>query len=226
MTEPLSPRHTGIFKQTSHARRWRLAPPLLFFTLICFLATVPSIAQANALQPAAVSAALQTNFGAAVEASTAFEPFCEIGDFNGDGAQDIAVVVRIKERRSALPKDVRILNPFQFERTIIFPANPATENKLALVIIHGWKSPKPSGKFLLIGDSPVLILSYDRAISDQPADRQDLMGLMRKRGKRPKGAPFPRAARGDVILLGNQVGDNSPLYWNGRTYVWEDSAED
>jgi hypothetical protein len=49
---------------------------------------------------------------------------------------------------------------------------------------------------------------------------------MRKRGKRPKGAPFPRAARGDVILLGNQVGDNSPLYWNGRTYVWEDSAED
>jgi hypothetical protein len=226
MTEPFSPRHTGIFKQSSHARGWRLAPPLLLFTLLCFVATVPSIAQANALQPAAVAAALQANFGAAVEASTAFKPFYVTGDFNGDGAQDIVIVVLIKASRSALPKDVRILNPFEFERTIRFPANPATENKLALVIIHGWKNPKPSGKYLLIGDSPILILDYQRVTSDQPADRQDLIGLMNKRGRRPKGSTFPRGAKGDVILLGNQVGDNSPLYWNGRTYVWEDSAED
>jgi hypothetical protein len=174
----------------------------------------------------AVTASLQNNFGATVEAATSFRPFYVTGDFNGDGAQDVAVVVLIKERRSALPKDVRILNPFQFERRVVFPANPAAENKLALVIIHGWQNPKPSAKFLLIGDSPILILDYQRVNSDQPADRQDLVGLMRKRGKRPKGVAFPRGAKGDVILLGNQVGDNTPLYWNGRTYVWEDSAED
>jgi hypothetical protein len=185
-----------------------------------------TVAQLSQTQPAAVTASLQNNFGAAVEAATSFRPFYVTGDFNGDGAQDVAVVVLIKERRSALPKDVRILNPFQFERRVIFPANPTAENKLALVIIHGWQSPKPSAKFLLIGDSPILILDYQRVISDRPADRQDLVGLMRKRGKHPKGVAFPRGAKGDVILLGNQVGDNTPLYWNGRTYIWEDSAED
>jgi hypothetical protein len=203
------------------------------FVICCIIAnrgdakaqTAATGAQSNTIQSTVV-ASLRSNFGAVVEASISFRPFYVTGDFNGDGAQDVAVVVLIKERRSALPKDVRILNPFQFERRVVFPANPATENKLALVIIHGWQSPKPSAKFLLIGDSPILILDYQRVTSDQPADRQDLIGLMRKRGKRPKGAAFPRGAKGDVILLGNQVGDNTPLYWNGRTYVWEDSAED
>lgn len=226
MTEPLSPTDAGIFKPTTNARLWRLARPLLFFALLCFLATVSSTAQAKALQPAAVSTALQTNFGTAIEASSAFKPFYVTGDFNGDGLQDIVIVVLIKAGRSSLPKDARILNPFEFERRIKFPANPATENKLALVIIHGWKNPKPSAKYLLIGDSPILVLDYQRVTSAQAADRQNLIGLMNKRGRRPKGSTYPRAAKGDVILLGNQVGDNSPLYWNGRTYVWEDSAED
>ena len=225
MTEALSLNRTRISRQTDHARRWRLLH-YLFLAVICFLATVPSSAQANEPQPDAVSATLQTNFGAAVEASSAFKPFFVTGDFNGDGAQDIAIVVLIKTGRSALPKDVHLLNPFEFERKIKFPANPATENKLALVIIHGWKNPKPSAKYLLLGDSPILILDYQRVTSDQPADRQDLIALLSRRGRRPKGSTLPRGAKGDVILLGNQVGDNSPLYWNGRTYVWEDSAED
>jgi hypothetical protein len=207
---------------------------LIILGIYCVITTIVSangettrkVTQSNSSQAIAVTGAMQSNFGSAVEASTAFQPFYVTGDFNGDGAQDIAVVVRIKERRSALPKDVRLLNPYQLEKTIEFPANPATENKLALVIIHGWKNPKPSGKFLLIGDSPILILDYQRVISDQPADRRNLIALMSKRGKRRKGETFPRGAKGDVILLGNQVGDNSPLYWNGRTYVWEDSAED
>jgi hypothetical protein len=223
--------------RTSHvsANRWRLSGGLLLFALVCFFITATGNARGQAAQSAvtvnrsqstAIAAALQTNFASVVEASTAFQPFYVTGDFNGDLTQDIAVVVRIKERRNALPKGVRILNPFQFEKTIVFPANPATENKLALAIIHSWKTPQPLGKFLLIGDSPILILDYDRAISNQSADRQDLIAVMSRRGKRPKGATFPRAAKGDVILLGNQVGDNSPLYWNGRTYIWEDSAQD
>lgn len=204
---------------------------LLFFAAIyCIVAFMDHVhaqaSQSNSGQGTNIATAVQTNFGTAVEASTAFKPFYVNGDFNGDGAQDVALVVRIKERRSALPKDVRVLNPFEFERTIRFPTNPATETKLALVIIHGWKNPKPSGKYLLVGDSPILILDYQRVGSDQPADRQDLIGLMPRRGRRSKGSTYPRGAKGDVILLGNQVGDNSPLYWNGRTYVWEDSAED
>ena len=206
---------------------------LIVLGVCCIMATMGQASRqaaqtvhSNPSQGTAIAAALQTNFASVVEASTAFQPFYVTGDFNGDLTQDIAVVVRIKERRNALPKGVRILNPFQFEKAIVFPANPTTENKLALAIIHSWKTPQPLGKFLLIGDSPILILDYDRAISNQSADRQDLIAVMSRGGKRPKAATFPRAAKGDVILLGNQVGDNSPLYWNGRTYVWEDSAED
>jgi hypothetical protein len=203
-----------------------LAPLFLLFALLWFLATVPGSAKANALQPAAVAVALQKNFGPALEAVTAFTPFYLTGDFDGDGAQDIVIVALVKSGRSALPKDVRILNPFESERTIKFPSNPATEKKLVLAIIHGWQNPKPSGKYLLIGDSPILILDHERITSSQPADRQNLIELMTKRGRRPKNSTFPRSAKGDVILLGNQVGDNTPLYWNGRSYVWEDSAED
>jgi hypothetical protein len=215
----------GVFNQTT-ARSIRAALLLAFLAPFGVVATTPNKAQTSAPQPANVTTALQTNFGTAVEASTAFKPFYVTGDFNADGAQDIAVVVRIKEARSALPKDVRLLNPFEVGRSIKFPANPAAENTLALAIIHGWKNPKISAKYLLVGDSPILILDYQRVISDQPADRQDLIGLMPRRGRRPKGSTYPRGAKGDVILLGNQVGDNSPLYWNGRTYIWEDSAED
>jgi hypothetical protein len=231
MMESFSARPTEIISQSIRTPRRRLALSLPLFTLLCFIGSLPIVALpivalANALQPAAVAAALQTNFGSAVEASSAFKPFYVVGDFNGDGAQDIAAVVLIKAGRSALPKDVRLLNPFEFEQKIKYPAYPATANKLALAIIHGWRNPKPSGKYLLIGESPILILDHQRVTSAQPADRVNLIGLLNKVGRRPKGSTFPRGAKGDVILLGNQVGDNSPLYWNGRTYVWEDSAED
>jgi hypothetical protein len=217
--------YAGNSDQTA-PRLFTFASLLLCFTLSGFVATAPIYAQTTAPQPAAVSAALQNSFGAALEASSAFKPFYVVGDFNGDGAQDIAIVVRIKAGRSALPKDVRFLNPFESARTIKFPANPTTENKLALAIIHGWTNPTPAGKYLLIGESPILVLDYERVRSAQPQDRQDLISVMKRRGRRPKGVTFPRSAKGDVILLFNQVGDDSPLYWNGRTYVWEDSAED
>jgi hypothetical protein len=213
----------------------KLSAVLLVFGFCCVVAALgdassqaaaQSVATGNGSQWTVITAVLQTGFGSAVEASTAFQPCCVNGDFNGDGAEDMAIVVRIKDRRSAVPKDVRILNPFQLDKKIIFPANPATENKLALVIIHSWRAPQPAGKYLLIGESPILILEYHRAISNQSADRNELIGLMSRSGLRRKGETFPRRAKGDVITLPTEVGGDSLLYWNGRTYVWEDVAEE
>jgi hypothetical protein len=213
-----------------HSVRRRLAARLFLLAVICLITasgnahgqTARTAGQSNT----AVAEALQIGFGALVEAMTGFKPFYVMGDFNGDGGQDIVVVVRINGRRNNLPKDVRVLNPFEFRGAIKFPANPASENKLALAIIHGWKTPGPRRTFLLIGDSPILILEYARATSNQLDDRKGLIELMGKRDKRPKGETLPRGSRGDVIVLGTEVGGDSHLYWDGRTYRWQDSAED
>jgi hypothetical protein len=188
--------------------------------------TAPAKKQASANQSAAIAQVMQRDFGDAVEMVTAFQPCYVVGDFNGDGAEDAALVVRIMERRNALPQDAKLLNPFESRGAIKFPANPVVENKLALAIVHNWKAAQTTARFLLIGESPVLILQHARATSSERGDRQNLMGLMSKRRKRRPGETLPRGSKGDVILLATEVGGDSLLYWNGRTYLWEDSAED
>jgi len=176
-------------------------------------------------QSSAVTEALHTSYGSAVEAVTGFAPFYLTGDFNGDAMQDIAIVVRIKEPRTALPKDVRLVNPFWYGPKVTFPTDLTTEPKLAFAIIHGWKIPKSAKKFLLVGDAPLLIFDYGR--TSHPESAKGLMALMSRRGKRPRGVTFPRTAKGDVILLWTEVGDDdTPLYWNGRTYKWEEGSYD
>jgi hypothetical protein len=202
----------------------------ILFVLLCVSMAIEGTGQAKtrALQSTAgplpaLAETLRKNFGDKVEAVSVKKPFYVTGDFNGDGAQDLAVVVRIKGSRSDLPKDVRILNPFEPGGKIVFPTNPATEKKYALVIVHSWKAAQPAAKLLLIGESPILILENSRPVSGPESGSMELLS---KRGRRPKGQSFPPTAKGDVILMVTEVGGDSRLYWNGRTYRWEDSPED
>gem|GEM_PF-3212153 len=213
--------------KTSVQFRRRSVTGSIVLMLLCFL-FAPSTRgqtkpQSTSSQSSALPEALRNSFGAVVEAVALVKPFFMTGDFNGDGAQDIIVVVRVKGRRTALPKDVRLLNPFEPEGGIVFPADPAKANKFALAIIHSWKAPKPAAKFLLIGDSPILILENSRPTSGPEAGGMELMS---RRGKLRKGESFPRTSKGDVVLMVTEVGGDSRLYWNGRTYRWEDSPDD
>jgi hypothetical protein len=171
--------------------------------------------------------ALKTSFGSAVEAASAFKPFYLTGDFNGDGAADLLIVVRVKGPRSELESDVKLYNPFERPKAV-YPANPAANPTLALAIIHGsrpgWQTPPALEKFLLLGESPVLILNYGRVASTELQDKKDLMELLRKRSTkyRADGWP-PAAAKGDSIVLGTEATD-SILYWNGKNYRWEEAA--
>jgi hypothetical protein len=175
---------------------------------------------------AAVTEAFTTSFGSSLEAVTSFNPFYLTGDFNGDGAQDILIVVRLKGRRSELERDVKVLNPFYRTGEPTFPTDPAAKPTLALAIIHGtnagWKTPQPAAKFLLLGESPVLILENDRATSGHSEDAKNLMEILSKRGKRRAASRPPAAAKGDAILLGTEAAE-SILYWNGKTYRWAES---
>lgn len=180
-------------------------------------------------QSAVVTEALKASFGSSLEAVTAFQPFYLTGDFNGDGAQDVVIVVRLKGQRSELPTSVNVLNPFYRTTEPIFPADPVVKPTLAFAIIHGtragWKTPPPAAKFLLVGESPILILENDRATSGRVQDAKGLMEIMSKRGKR-RGASWPAAAaKGDLIVLGTEATE-SILYWNGRTYRWEEFSDE
>ena len=149
-----------------------------------FAQTKPLAKASQSTQSATVIEVLKTSFGPALEPATRFKPFYLTGDFNGDGAQDIAIVVRIKGQRRDLAPDVKILNPFDDGPRVTFPVDSATKPTLALAIIHGtatgWKTSQPAGKFLLLGESPVLILEYDRS-AGKPEDAKDLMEIMTKR---------------------------------------------
>lgn len=185
--------------------------------------------QTKAPQPsqASLREALQKSFGAAVEPVTAFKPFYLTGDFNGDGARDILIVVRIKGPRAELASDVTLYNPFERPKAV-FPANPSANPTLAFAITHGnkpgWQTPPALEKFLLLGQTPILILNYGRVTSAAPQDRNELMELLGKRSVkfRADGWP-PAAAKGDSIVLGTEATD-SILYWNGKNYRWEEAA--
>jgi len=162
-----------------------------------------------------------------VEAVTTLKPFYLTADFNGDGAQDVLIVVRLKDHRSELPKDVRLLNPFARDAKPTFPVDPNAKPTLALAIIHGgrggWQRSPAAGKFLLLGESPIAILENDRATSGYRDSLTNLMTIITRRGLRRRGARFPPAARFDSINLLTEAAE-SILYWNGKTYRWEELA--
>lgn len=186
------------------------------------------IQQTKPVQPTAesVRAAVEEFFEATAEPVAGFNPYFVRGDFNGDGAGDVLIVVRLKRGRGALPKDVKTTNPFGYgpkPEPLPVAANAPT---LALAVIHGnkagWQTSPAVGKFILLGDSPVLILQEDR-LSDPGAEKH-LMSLQKKRGRRARADDWPpAAARGDGIVVETEATE-SILYWDGRTYRWKEAA--
>ena len=196
---------------------------LLAASLLTVVASALAVAQSRPGRSEATEA-LQTSFGSAAEAVTTFDPYYLKGDFNGDGVADLLIVIRITGQNVLAGDGVRLLNPFSTSYKTA--PTPMDQQPLSLAIIHGARSGKtarPAEMFLLSGESPILILENDRARSGEPGDRKNLMQIIRKRGRRTRGASrVPAAARGDAILLGTEAAEGI-LYWNGKTYRWQKS---
>jgi hypothetical protein len=112
--------------------------------------------QAKPSQPAQSAAAIEAikaSFGSSLEPVKGFSPYYLTGDFNGDGAQDLVMVVRIKGRSTDLPSDVKVYNPFERPKAV-FPDDPAATPTLAFAVIHGartgWQTSPAAEKFLCL----------------------------------------------------------------------------
>ncbi|HEX8491557.1 MAG TPA: hypothetical protein VF658_01835 [Pyrinomonadaceae bacterium] len=178
------------------------------------------------------TAAINSHYNSTVEAVTEFKPFYLTGDFNADGAQDLLSVVKLKVAQGQLPKDVRIVKPFGFEGTES-PNQSASAGgetiALGLAILHGgkggWRVGKLAAKYLLLGGSPLQILTNDNISANQVKDLMTLVPASRTRRRKYGEFRVPRTARGAWILVGTQVGEGL-VYWDGKTYRFQDSPDD
>jgi len=169
---------------------------------------------------AAVVSAVRASFGPGVEVVTSLEPFYLDGDFNGDGFADLFVVVRLA-KGVEIPNGVVRANPYGY-------GDSASAPSVGFAVIHGtrngWGVEPSKGRYLLLGESPILALQPERWGT---SDSKDLMTLLKKGVRRPAGdlpAP-PRQAKGASVYLPTEAAWGI-LYWNARAYAWLESPED
>src|ERR1700730_11442912 len=106
-----------------------------------------------------IQAAIRNGFGPRVkiESDLGNGPFYLLGDFNGDGFSDIAVIVNVEEAKGELKnhavKYVDIDPWSGGNGAQIDPLTDDRKNCLGIAIIHGtalgWKAAEPAGKFMV-----------------------------------------------------------------------------
>ena len=149
-----------------------------------------------------------------------------VGDFNGDGSEDIAVVVRPGEGKlpevngeyaNWIVEDPRqIQTPEVRGEVKVFPKRPGPttvrQGELLLAVIHGyrgrgWRDPLASQTYLLKG-----------AAGGEMSARSAEAALKAATDK----ARLPQL-RGDVIVERLAGGDGF-IYWTGANYAWSGPA--
>ena len=153
----------------------------------------------------------------AVTIETGRAPAYIVGDFNSDGSEDIAVVVRpakdkLEELNNELanwivedPRQVKLPDPHRSVQTLPANMRPVIKpNDLLLTIIHGykregWRNREAQQTYLL-----------DNAVGNSMTP-EPLKNLQDANGK--------QEMTGDVIkeTLGGEQGF---LYWTGAKYAW------
>ncbi len=136
-------------------------------------------------------------------------PWYRLGDFNGDGLQDLAVLVLVESGREELRKHgvhYIDIDPFSKKNgSEVDPLFDMGHHCLGLVIIHGSSR------------------SWNGAMRGAPFLFYDCFSACRviRRGTRLGGDCSGRRSpvlKGDALQLELETGGQSLVYWNGRTY--------
>ena len=137
-------------------------------------------------------------------------PWYRLGDFNGDGLQDLAVLVLVESGREELRKHgVQFINIDPFSKgngSEIDPLTDMGQHCLGLAIFHG-SSRSWRGETLGV---PVLV--YDCFSTCRV-----IMKGMRVRRSDCSSGRSP-VLKGDALQLELETGGQTLVYWSGRTY--------
>ena len=183
--------------------------------------------QAQNADPAPSLALIKNAFGPNVEALGGTNPVELKGDFNGDGFQDIAVLVRPKGKRGELLPGVNVVQTSEGARPLEPTAILNGENSLA--VIHGSAAglQSPKDKFLIYafgwigwnGPETGGLLVLPKA--KQIRDRKGYVALSSENY-----VSLPKVNKGAVIVVPTEAGINTILYWDGTKYrFWIDPGE-
>ncbi len=153
---------------------------------------------------------MRTSLTSQAEVADGGSTWYRLGDFNGDGFQDLAVVVRVESGRAELrTRNVKCINIDPFSKrngSELDPLKDMGQNCLGLAIFHG-SSRSWNGTTL---GAPILM--YDCFSACQVIRR----GTQVRRSRASIG-PTP-VLRGDGLQLDLESGSRTVVYWDGRTY--------
>jgi hypothetical protein len=149
------------------------------------------------------------------------KPFV-VGDFNNDGVEDIAVVVRPakgmlaeinNEYANWIVEDVsKVQLPVERNGRQVLPPNPGPvkieQNDQLLVIIHGyqkeaWRNTQARQTYLL-----------------KNAVGENMLAMPIKYALAGAGAKNPHVAVNGDVIKETRRGDNGFIYWTGSKYAW------
>lgn len=138
------------------------------------------------------------------------------GDFNGDRAPDLLALVAARTVGDDLPPGVRVVRPWPLAEGVT-PSVPSRGAHVVLAVIHG--AAGQGGAFILHDPNPISILDADAAGELFVARHEELSTFDEP--------DLASRARGDVLVLPTEAGEDTFVYWDGSTYrVWAPGAED
>lgn len=162
------------------------------------------------------------------------KPYFFEGDFNGDGCQDIAIIVGATDSYHSDVKDINqaasntnvdavktnlrtgaTLMPEEVKkRGAVMPKNLKSESDRALVIIHGGEK---SWNWKYGGEGRIYLL-LDSVITEK--DCGGCAGSLISKTSNKNGAEcFPKTAKGEGIFMGGEEGGKL-IYFDGKQYKW------